>query len=365
MSRSTRPRPGVRERTGGGGGSSSPRRSSARCVRARVGAHARRAPRTETARRLRTARRRTEPRSPRATAAVPAARTPRPLRSTRPVRTRAGRPPWSRSSPATTPGERGRARRHSSRRAYAASCSRSLTPTRSQPGGEVTLREAGVEVACGLLAREARASTGLDLRAWSPPAVRDLEVRHHASTAAAPLPTAPAAGSPRRRAARHPPPARPGRRDAGRHRHGEVDDPRLNVRDEEDEPLAHQPLRACGGPARSPGTPRPRRPRRDGPAQRATRTRRSTAARAGPPARLPRGRPDLAGASQRRPGRRGRRLRRPDLLGDGHRAVGDLGVTTIADAMQLASSTSPRSAPARDQRAADHDGLANQHQTEG
>ena len=74
---------------------------------------------------------RTAARSPRASTAAPAARTPRPTRSPRPATPPAARPPSSPSSPATTPAAPARAPRRWSRPAYAAWSSRRPTPTRS------------------------------------------------------------------------------------------------------------------------------------------------------------------------------------------------------------------------------------------
>ena len=119
----------------------------------------------------------------------------------------------------------------------------------------------------------------------------------------------------------------------------EADDPELTVRDEYDEPLPHQPLRAVMGlrdldPARRVFNDRAETVRletRD-PAQALGRP-----ARARPAARVPRGRAELAAAF----------LRAglvdevvayvaPALLGAGASAVGDLGITTIADALRPA-----------------------------
>ncbi len=118
----------------------------------------------------------------------------------------------------------------------------------------------------------------------------------------------------------------------------EVDDPELTVRDEVDEPLPRQPLRAVMGVR----GPRPRasglqRTGRDRPAAhpRPARGPRD-ALRPRPPARLPRGRADAGRRVPRgRPGRRGRRVRRPDAARRRPSAVGDLGIGTIADARHL------------------------------
>jgi diaminohydroxyphosphoribosylaminopyrimidine deaminase/5-amino-6-(5-phosphoribosylamino)uracil reductase len=115
-------------------------------------------------------------------------------------------------------------------------------------GGEATLRAAGVEVAFGLLEREARALN----RAWT------FGMEHHRPFVtwklAASLDgrSAAADGSSRWIT------SRAARVDAHRLRSQcdvmlvgtgtvEVDDPELTVRDEYDEPLAHQPLRAVMG----------------------------------------------------------------------------------------------------------------------
>ncbi|WP_027862182.1 bifunctional diaminohydroxyphosphoribosylaminopyrimidine deaminase/5-amino-6-(5-phosphoribosylamino)uracil reductase RibD [Marmoricola sp. URHB0036] len=115
-------------------------------------------------------------------------------------------------------------------------------------GGESTLRAAGVEVAFGLMEREARALN----RAWT------FGMEHHRpfvtwKFAATLDGRSAAADGSSRWVTSH-----PARVDAHRLRAQcdvmlvgtgtvEVDDPELTVRDEYDEPLAHQPLRAVMG----------------------------------------------------------------------------------------------------------------------
>ena len=112
-----------------------------------------------------------------------------------------------------------RAPRRSSPPAYAASCSRSPTPTRSPMGGADRLREAGIEVEGGLLADEARAVN----RTWTfalehgRPFV-DVEVRHHPRRPQRRRRRHQPLGLQPRRAPRHPPPPRAVRHDARRHR---------------------------------------------------------------------------------------------------------------------------------------------------
>ena len=107
-------------------------------------------------------------------------RTPRSTRCARPGTPPAARPPSSRWSPATTPGAPVRARGRWSRPAYDGWCSPSATPTRSR---------AGARPRCATPASRSRAACsrtrragqpGVDLRHGPRPAVRDLEVRHHA-----------------------------------------------------------------------------------------------------------------------------------------------------------------------------------------
>jgi diaminohydroxyphosphoribosylaminopyrimidine deaminase/5-amino-6-(5-phosphoribosylamino)uracil reductase len=115
-------------------------------------------------------------------------------------------------------------------------------------GGEATLREAGVEVAFGLMEREARALN----RAWT------FSMEHHRPFVtwklAATLDGRSAAADGSSRWVT----SKPARVDAHRLRAQcdvmlvgtgtvEIDDPELTVRDEYDEPLAHQPLRAVMG----------------------------------------------------------------------------------------------------------------------
>jgi diaminohydroxyphosphoribosylaminopyrimidine deaminase/5-amino-6-(5-phosphoribosylamino)uracil reductase len=115
-------------------------------------------------------------------------------------------------------------------------------------GGEATLREAGVEVAFGLMEREARALN----RAWT------FGMEHHRPFVtwkfAATLDGRSAAADGSSRWVT----SQAARVDAHRLRAHcdvmlvgtgtvEVDDPELTVRDEYDEPLAHQPLRAVMG----------------------------------------------------------------------------------------------------------------------
>ena len=118
----------------------------------------------------------------------------------------------------------------------------------------------------------------------------------------------------------------------------DVDDPLLTVRDDDDRPLARQPLRAVMGLR---DLPADRRVFDDSAPTVHLRTQRPgegprRALLARPPARLPRGRADAGrGVPRGRPGRRGRRLRRTDAAGGRPVAVGDLGITTIADALHL------------------------------
>ncbi len=115
-------------------------------------------------------------------------------------------------------------------------------------GGETTLREAGVEVAFGLMEREARALN----RAWT------FGMEHHRPFVtwkfAATLDGRSAAADGTSRWVT----SKAARVDSHRLRAQcdvmlvgtgtvEVDDPELTVRDEYDEPLAHQPLRAVMG----------------------------------------------------------------------------------------------------------------------
>ena len=115
-------------------------------------------------------------------------------------------------------------------------------------GGAATLRAAGIEVEGGLLADEARRSTGRGPSPSSTAARSSPGSSPPPSTAAAPRPTAPPAGSPRAAA----------RLDTHRLRAlcdailvgtstVEVDDPQLTVRDEHDQPLPRQLLRVVMG----------------------------------------------------------------------------------------------------------------------
>ena len=109
---------------------------------------------------------------------------------------RPGSPPSSPSSRATTPAAPVPAPRRCWRPGSPGSSSPSPTPTRSRPGGGVPSAARGVDVAGGAARRRgARGQPGLDLRRRARPPLRHLEVRHLASTGAAPPPTAPAAGS--------------------------------------------------------------------------------------------------------------------------------------------------------------------------
>ena len=117
----------------------------------------------------------------------------------------------------------------------------------------------------------------------------------------------------------------------------ETDDPELTVRDEYDEPLPHQPLRAVMGLRDlDPG----RRVFDDGPRPCAwrpvTRPRRCRCCTTGTAARVPRGRTRARGAFVRA------ELVdevvayvAPALLGAGTSAVADLGIGTIADASRM------------------------------
>ena len=136
-------------------------------------------------------------------------------------------------------------------------------------GGEVTLREAGVEVAFGSDgARGAGAQPGVDVRDGAPPAVRHLEVRRDLGRAQRRRRRQQPLGHLEGRARRLPPTPRPVRRDAGRRRH------RRGRR-----PGAHRArrVRRTAGPSAAPGrdgtaraglgAPGLQRPRRDDPAR--------------------------------------------------------------------------------------------------
>ena len=199
-------------------------------------------------------------------------------------------------------------------RGAAGSSSPSPTPTRSRPGARRRCAPPASQVEFGLLEREARALN----RAWT------FAMEHHRPFVTWKFATtldgrsAAADGSSRWVT------SRAARVDSHRLRAQcdvmlvgtgtvEVDDPELTVRDEYDDLLPHQPLRAVMGlrdldPDRRvlndrAETVRLRDPR---PARGAGR-----AARAGPAARLPRGRTPPGGrVPAGRAGRRGRRLRR-------------------------------------------------------
>ena len=197
---------------------------------------------------------------------------------------------------------------------------RGVRPARPQPGrrrGSGHPARRGVEVEGGLLEDEARRrQPGVDLRDGPRPAVRDLEVRHHARRPQRRRRRHQPLGLLAGRAGRHPPSPGAVRHDARRQQHGRGRRPaarRCATRD--DRPLDVQPLRAVMGlrdlPARPAGLRRvrahrpPAHPRPPRGAQGAVRAR--------PPARLPRGRADAGrGVLAGRTRRRGRHVRRPD-----------------------------------------------------
>ena len=193
-------------------------------------------------------------------------------------------------------------------------------------GGETTLRAAGVEVAFGLMEREARALN----RAWT------FGMEHHRPFVtwkfAATLDGRSAAADGTSRWVT----SKAARVDAHRLRAQcdvmlvgtgtvEADDPELTVRDEYDDPLAHQPLRAVMGlrdlDAGSPGL---QRAGGDDPARDAcTAGGARPPARARPAARVPRRRTGTGRCLRaRRPRRRGGRLRRARAAGRGHQRGG-------------------------------------------
>ena len=206
-------------------------------------------------------------------------------------------------------------------------------------GGESTLRAAGVEVAFGLMEREARAVN----RAWT------FGMEHHRPFVtwkfAATLDGRSAAADGSSRWVT----SKAARVDAHRLRSQcdvmlvgtgtvEVDDPELTVRDEYDDPLAHQPLRAVMG-------------LRDLDAERRVFNQRAETIRL--ETRDPRKALDRLHALDRQhvfleggPGLAAAFVRAglvdevvayvaPALLGAGTSAVGDLGITTIDDTLRL------------------------------
>ena len=190
----------------------------ASCARPR--AHSRRAARTQPARRAASCSMPRVSRSPRATTAAPAARTPRPRPWPRRATDARGATAVVTLEPCNHTGRTGPCAEAMVEAGVARVVFAQPDPNPVAAGGEATLRAAGVEVAFGLMEREARALN----RAWTfgmehHRPVRHLEVRRHA-------------GRPQRRRRRHqplghlqggsgrrPPAARAVRRDARRHRH--------------------------------------------------------------------------------------------------------------------------------------------------
>ena len=164
----------------------------------------------------------------------------------------------------------------------------------------------------------------VDLRHRAPAAVRDVEVRHHPRRAQRRCRRHQPLGLQPGRAPRHPPPARAVRHDARRHEHRRGRRPRADRprrgRRAAAAPAAARRDGAARHPARTAGssTTAPR-PCTCAPAS--PREALATPVRPRPPARLPRGRADpRAGLPRGRPGRRGRRLRRPDAARRGRAA---------------------------------------------
>ena len=194
-----------------------------------------------------------------------------------------------------------------------------LRPGRHQPGGTRGGGDAGGGRGRGG-ARAARGrgpcgQPGVDVRRRPPAAVRDLEVRHHPRRAQRRGRRHQPLGQQPCRPTRHPPPAWPGRHDAGRQQHRGRRRPR-----------AHRPRRARPAPpapaaARGDGGAGPahdeaglQRPGRDAaPAHARPARGAGRALRPRPAARLPRGRPHPGRRLPAcRAGRRDRRVRRPD-----------------------------------------------------
>ena len=229
------------------------------------------------------------------------------------------RPPWSPSSPATTPAAPARAREALRRgRRTPRGLRPAPTPTRSPTGGaETAPRRPASRSRPGLLADEARALN----RVWT------FAVEHGRPFVTWKFATtldgrsAAADGtsrwvSSRGRPARHAPAARAVRHDAGRHQH------RRRRRPAADRPRRATTSRCRAQPLRVVMGERDLDPDRrifdDAAETLHLRTRDPEAAlkdavRPRPAARLPRGRPDpRGGVPARRAGRRGRRLRRAD-----------------------------------------------------